>query len=65
MARDWRTYQQEIADFFRSLGLAATVDAQVDGVRARHTIDVRVTFERFGIQHRWVVERKHWRSRIP
>lgn len=61
----WKDYQREVADFFRELGLTAYEDAQVQGVRTNHIIDVFIVFEFFGIVTRWIVECKHWTRRIP
>lgn len=44
-----RAYQDRVAEFFRSLGM----DATVEGARAQHDIDVLVEFEKLGIRHRW------------
>jgi Restriction endonuclease len=41
------------------------VDATVEGARAQHDIDVLVESEKLGIRHRWVVECKLWKRRIP
>jgi len=65
MAEDWRGYQKEAAAFFRTMGFQASIDAKVTGVRATHNIDVWVTFTRYGLNHRWVVECKHWKSAVP
>jgi hypothetical protein len=60
----WRAYQEKIANVFRDLGCNATVDAKVRGIRAMHKIDVWITFRRFGLNHKWVVECKHWKTPI-
>ncbi len=62
---DWKQYQEQTAEFFRSLGCDAEVEAKVTGVRAEHKIDVWVRFKKFGLETRWVVECKHWNSAIP
>jgi hypothetical protein len=61
----WREYQDEAAEFFRSLGMRATVDAAVEGARSTHNVDVLVEFEAFGLEHRWIVECKAWNRRVP
>jgi Restriction endonuclease len=61
----WREYQEEAADFFRSLGLTAEVGVSVAGARAKHAIDVWVTFDAYGVEWRWVVECKAWKTNIP
>ncbi len=65
MAKKWKQYQDEVADFFRSLGLSTDVEQKVEGVRATHEIDVWVTFEQYGVDIKWVVECKLWNSPIP
>lgn len=58
----WREYQEEAAALFRSLGLEATTDQRVDGVRGSHDVDVVVRSRRAGLEQLWVVECK-WRRR--
>lgn len=62
---NWREYQDEVASFFRRQGCDAEVEKQVQGVRAKHDIDVYVTFFRSGIKCTWVVECKLWKTRVP
>lgn len=64
MAVDWRDYQEEAAEFFRSLGLKATTDASVPGVRTTHDIDVLVELEVAGFQAVWLVECKCWKTPV-
>ena len=59
MSVPWRAYQEEAAEFFRSLGLRAETDVTVQGVRTKHDVDVVVTYERAGMTHVWLVECKH------
>ena len=61
----WREYQERAAVFFRGFGLASTVDHEVDGVRARHKIDVCVEGKFHGITLKWIVECKNWKTNIP
>ena len=65
MSGNWRDYQEQAAEFFRSLGFVATVGAKIQGVRATHEVDVWVAYERYGLHHKWVVECKRWKSNIP
>jgi hypothetical protein len=60
----WSGYQEKTADLFRRLGCTAETSAIVDGARARHAVDVWVTFEHFGISHRWMVECKFWKTSV-
>jgi len=61
---NWRQYQEQTADFFRSLGCQADVEARVPGARAEHKVDVWVRFRKFGLEANWVVECKYWNSRV-
>lgn len=61
----WREYQEEVAAFFRMQGCNAEVEKIVQGVRAKHEVDVHVTFHRSGIECTWVVECKLWKSKVP
>lgn len=62
---NWRDYQEETAQFFRSLGCDVEVNATIKGVRTDHEIDVWVCFNRYGLETKWVVECKYWESRVP
>lgn len=64
MASTWNDYQKETAVFFRSLGLEADVDAKVPGVRTMHDVDVLVRSHHVGFDVTWIVECKHWKSRV-
>ena len=60
----WKEYQEEATSFFRSLGLDASTDVTVDGVRTTHDIDVLVKSHHVGFEITWVVECKHWKTRV-
>lgn len=62
---DWKRYQNETAEFFRSLGCDVEIEAKVAGMRAEHKIDVWVRFKKFGLETRWVIECKYWNSAVP
>ena len=64
MANTWKEYQEEVAAFFRTLGLDARTDVTVKGVRTRHDIDVLVRSHHVGFDVTWLVECKHWRRRV-
>ena len=64
MATDWSEYQEEAAEFFRSLGLEATTNVTVNGVRTTHDVDVLVKSRHAGFEVTWIVECKHWNSRV-
>lgn len=61
---DWKEYQEEAAEFFRTLGLDAETDVTVQGARTHHNIDVLVKSHHAGFDVTWIVECKHWNSRI-
>lgn len=60
----WKEYQEEVASFFRSLGMEASTDVTVDGVRTTHDIDVLVKSRHVGFEVTWLVECKHWKTRV-
>lgn len=64
MADDWKEYQEEAAEFFRSLGLSAETDVTLTGVRTTHDIDVVVKAKHVGFEVLWLVECKHWKSAV-
>lgn len=61
---DWKDYQEETAEFFRSLGLKAETDVTVEGVRTKHDIDVLVKSHHAGFAITWIIECKHWNSKV-
>lgn len=64
MATNWKEYQEEAAQFFRNLGLDAQTDITVQGVRTTHDIDVLVKSHHLGFDVTWVVECKHWATKV-
>ena len=61
----WRQLQEETAEFFRTLGCDAQVEAKVPGARAEHKVDVWVRFTKFGLETKWLIECKYWASSVP
>ncbi len=64
MADSWQEYQEEVATFFRSLGLEAMTNLTVQGVRTTHDIDVFVKSHHVGFVVVWIIECKHWERRV-
>lgn len=64
MANDWNEYQEEAAEFFRSLGLKAETNVKIQGARTTHDIDVVVKSLHAGFETTWLVECKFWNSRV-
>jgi restriction system protein len=60
----WKDYQEEAAEFFRSLGLDAKTDVTVHGARTKHEVDVLVKFHNYGFDVTWIVECKHWKQAV-
>jgi hypothetical protein len=46
---NWKDYQNKTAAIFKRQGCSVVVEAKVQGVRAKHEVDVYVTFLRHGI----------------
>jgi len=65
MAEAWRDYQESTAAYFRRLGLLAEVEHQVAGARGIHRVDVYVEGTIHGIQFKWVIECKAWKTSVP
>ncbi len=65
LVAEWSEYQEEVALFFRDLGLTAETNATIAGVRTTHQIDVVVRSKHAGIAVTWLVECKHWKSPVP
>ena len=64
MATDWSDYQEEAASLFRSMGLDASTNVTVRGVRTKHDVDVVVKSHHSGFSVTWLVECKHWKSPV-
>ncbi|MGQ4620033.1 restriction endonuclease [Nocardia sp. R7R-8] len=60
----WKNYEDETAEFYRSLGLDTRTGEQLVGSRGTHKIDVTVRGLKAGIRFLWIVECKHWRRRV-
>lgn len=64
MTKAWKKYQEEAAAFFRSLGLDASTDEKVQGVRTTHDVDVLVKSHHVGFDITWLVECKYWKTKV-
>ncbi len=60
----WKKYQEDAAEYFRSIGLNASTDVAVKGVRTSHDVDVLVTSHYVGFDITWVVECKCWQKPV-
>lgn len=61
---DWNDYQEETAEFFRSIGLVARTNVTMNGVRTSHDLDVVVRSDHVGFDLLWLVECKHWKMPV-
>lgn len=61
---NWKEYQEEAAEFFRTLGLEAQTNVKVQGTRTHHDIDVLVKSHHVGFEITWIVECKKRKKRI-
>jgi restriction system protein len=61
---NWKDYQEEAAEFFRSLGLEADTDVTIQGVRTKHDVDVVVKSHHYGFDITWIVECKFWKESV-
>lgn len=61
---DWYIFQEDIKDHFDSLGADAETNVRVQGVRTCHDVDVFVKTKFLGENITWVVEAKHWKSKV-
>jgi hypothetical protein len=61
----WRENQEQVAAFFRTLGLSAQSNVTVQGVRTHHDVDVTVRSRHAGFDVLWLVECKSWKRAVP
>ena len=64
MTTDWSDYQEEAATLFRSMGLDASTNVSIKGVRTSHNVDVVVRSHHAGFDVTWLVECKHWKAPV-
>jgi hypothetical protein len=60
----WFDYQEEAAALFRSMGLEASTNVTIKGVRTSHDVDVVVKSRHGGFDITWLVECKQWKSAV-
>ena len=60
----WKQYQEDVAEFFRSIGLSASTDVTVKGARTKHDVDILVVSQHVGYEVTWVVECKYWKRPV-
>ena len=62
---EWYNFQEEICDYFNSIGANAKTNQTVQGVRTKHDIDVLVKTKFLGEDVVWIIEAKDWQTNIP
>lgn len=62
---DWKKFQEVTAQTFRQIGCDVNEDVSVEGARAKHDVDVLVSFDTHGFKVKWVLECKAWNTNIP
>jgi restriction system protein len=60
----WEAYQEQAAEFFRSLGMITNKNERLIGARGVHDVDVVVRKISAGIVQIWIVECKRWKRPI-
>ncbi|CAI0961721.1 Restriction endonuclease [Serratia plymuthica] len=61
----WYKFQEDIKEHFESMGATANTNVALQGVRAKHDIDVLVEAQFLGTEVKWIIEAKKWKTRIP
>ncbi|SUJ16221.1 Uncharacterised protein [Sphingobacterium spiritivorum] len=62
--QDWYSFQEEIREYFFSLGFSSETNKKIQGVRTNHDIDVYVQTRFMGQDLKWIIEAKKWQSKI-
>jgi len=61
---EWYKFQEEICNYFRSLGAHAETNVNILGIRTSHAIDILVKTKFLGQDLIWIVEAKKWNSKV-
>lgn len=65
MTKTWKNYQEEVAIFFRSLGLEASTDITVQGVRTKTMMWMfLLKSHHAGFDIIWIIECKLWKTKV-
>lgn len=64
MNKNWYVFQEEINNYFKSLGFHAETNVHLEGVRTNHDIDVLVQTKFLGHSLKWIVEAKKWNKKV-
>ena len=61
---EWYQFQEQIKEHFISIGADAETNVSIPGVRTNHDIDVYVATKYLGEDITWLVEAKHWKTKV-
>lgn len=62
--KDWYKFQEEICDYFNSIGAESKTNVTIKGVRTTHDIDILVQTKFLGQDLLWVIEAKKWKYKV-
>lgn len=62
--RDWFDFQEQIKDYFISIGADARTNVRIQGTRTSHDVDVYVTSKFLGEDVTWIIEAKKWKTKV-
>jgi hypothetical protein len=62
--KTWYNFQEDICDYFKSLGFIAETNKTLNGARTDHDIDVFVKTKFIGQELIWIIEAKQWNSKV-
>jgi hypothetical protein len=60
----WFLFQEEISEYFKSLGFETETNKTLEGIRTNHDIDVLVKTKFMGRDLVWIVEAKKWNKKV-
>ncbi|WP_241285469.1 restriction endonuclease [Chryseobacterium arthrosphaerae] len=60
----WYLFQEEISEYFKSLGFETETNTTIQGIRTTHDIDVLVRTKFMGRNLLWIVEAKKWTQKV-
>ncbi|RZJ78985.1 MAG: restriction endonuclease, partial [Chryseobacterium sp.] len=61
---EWYNFQEEIKQYFISIGADARTNIRIEGIRTAHNIDVYVETRFLGEDLVWLVEAKYWKKKV-
>lgn len=62
--KEWFEFQEKICSYFKSMGVDARTNVTVKGIRTNHDVDILIETKFLGHEITWIVEAKHWKSKI-